>query len=376
MKLQQIFCNNGLISEKDISKDHIRTKCWIHGGNNSTAMSLNFKANRYKCFNCGVNGSIIDLMLDMDMNVPLQSIISPISPYIQNKPHNPIISEIPHHLINFRMRKNLNPDFYLNKRGITSEIARENYIYYSEQFARIYIPVFFNNKCYGYMKRTIINELDYYQSIADKIGIDDPSIIYEMLLEEAIEVSSFQEEFKRLRPDIKYLNDRNLPKNNIVYEPLSNFMGKTTAETSPENLHDKLHHDFHQTSPETTASSPTLLVEGALDCLYANQMGFNAMAIIGGGISTQNMINSEVKLIDYIVKKTQYYKSELILCFDNDKAGKIFTSQFRKLSNNLIKKIDYSLLENNQHDKMSKIKDLQDINKNQLNFLISHASLF
>ena len=132
-----------------------------------------------------------------------------------------------------------------------------------------------------------------------------------------------------------------LPKNNIVYEPLTN-----------DYINNKI----------------TLLTEGSFDSIYANQYGYNAMAIIGGAISRSNYIDSELSLIDYIIEKCKHYNNELILCFDNDKAGINFTKQFRKYSKQIIKRIDFTLLN-------KPVKDLQDINKQELDFLVNNATI-
>jgi len=345
---KQYFIDAGLINKKELIKDKVITKCFMpaHQEVNGTSLYINFESNRYRCFGkCCETGTIVDLLLKMGEQVDFNDIFS-FEEF--NQTPEPILlndlTEIPMWKVDYRSKMNSPFDSYFIERGISPLFAELNKIHHSTEFKRIMIPIFCNGKCYGYTKRTTLNQDEILKAIQKylikKTNIEYPLMNILMMLDNRDDVTAqWNERYHKTRPDIKYINDKTLPKNQIVYEPLTN--------------------DWQD-------RKQCFLVEGSFDAIYANQLGLNAMAIIGGGITTQNLISTELSLVDYIIGKCQLYDNELILCFDNDQAGKKFTNQFRKLSKKIIKKIDYSILDKS-------VKDLQDINSNDLTYLLENT---
>lgn len=338
MNLKYYFKKLELIPANELHKDKIVTKCFLHNEVNGKSLVIDFKRNKWKCYGkCCKSGLITDLLIKFGFNELIQFNDKE---EIIEQPKS--INIIPFNKVEYRFKINKQLNSYYESRNLDINFIKRNYIYYSDSYKRIYIPCFCNGICYGHIKRTTLNKEEILSYIEKKLDYQyDKMDILMMLDERDIVTEQWNDKYHKTRPDIKYLNDSSLPKNNIVYEPLTN-----------DYINNKI----------------TLLTEGSFDSIYANQYGYNAMAIIGGAISRSNYIDSELSLIDYIIEKCKYYNNELILCFDNDKAGINFTKQFRKYSKQIIKRIDFTLLK-------KPVKDLQDINKQELDFLVSNATI-
>lgn len=349
--IKQLFQNLKLIP--DNFKDNNVTKCFLHNEINGKSLLLNFKKGYYKCYGkCNKVGSIIDLLLDLGEGIPPEYLfkLNEINEKIDNDKIEAKIIELQTIKNKFKYNQKIKNDKWFIKRGLQLDFIERNYIYYSDFMKRVYIPAFCNNECYGYIKRSIYNNDTVLKKIQSELkelyNIEYSFMEIDMMMEESDSITAkYNELYKKYRWDLKYLNDKTLPKRQIIYEPLTN-----------DPINNRI----------------VLLTEGSFDSIYANQFGYDSFAIIGGGITKDNLYNTDIKLVDYIHYKAELNNQELILCFDNDQAGIKFTKQLRKLSNRIVRRVDWSLL----NDPDGKIKDLQYVNKEQLDYLVKNATLY
>lgn len=306
--------------------------CFLHDEQNGSALYFNFDTNFYKCYGkCGIKGKITDLLINEGIFVTFIADLES-NNIIEDKPAEKQLLEVQHNKVIERYNKyNKNID-YLNKRELDQHIYSENYVSYCSFNSRVYIPIYYLDKCYGYIKRTTFDD-SYIKYLKKKYLSEDAS---NMQLERYLLNSNDEyDNLLVLRYNIltKYLNDSTLLKNKLIYQPLTN-----KSIVNPKYL---------------------IIVEGAFDAMKVNQFGQCAVAILGEGINTE-----QVDMIyDYADKLGV---KEIISGFDGDIAGNKFHSKLCDIDKRMFKRIDYSLV---------KAKDMMDVkNCNDFEYLLDNIS--
>ena len=337
MYIQEIFRDLGIINHIDRTK--ITIPCLIHNEKRGNSLYINFETNRYQCFGkCQESGNLQQLLYKIGSDTILSSqylIESAINKELNIRVEKQLEElDFNKHLYFYDSPKNMRDIKYLNDRNLSPEIYQKNKIYLNSYNQRIYIPVMFEGKYYGNITRTIFNEKNTLKHIQKQTGIqideyNKKDVLFDILYTDKEEYNRFREYTHITKWHERYLNDFFLPKDRILYEPLTN-------------------------NPECNVY---LLQEGSLDSLFSNQYGYNSYAVIGNGINKFH--------VDYLMKKLE--GKYLIAAFDNDEAGRKYYSKLVKLSNKLILKLDWSLIKR-------KVKDVADLTKEELDYLVKHAN--
>lgn len=337
MYIQEIFKDLGIISR--IDKEKINVQCFLHGEKNGQSLFINFAKNSYQCFGkCQERGNLQQLLTKIGCDVILNSqylIESEINKHLY-KTGKKDLEELDLNKHKYFFSKNITEDGikYLNKRNLSKEIYDANFIYNNPYNQRIYIPVLFEGKYYGNITRTTFNEVSVYNLISKETGIkidmyNKKDILYEIIEGDNPLYLKYKETTIKTKWNERYLNDYFLPKDQILYEPLTN-------------------------NPDCNVY---LLQEGCLDSLYSNQYGYNSYAVIGNGINENH--------VKYLLSKLE--GKYLISAFDNDLAGQKYHQQLCKIANRFILKLDWSLIKR-------KVKDVGDITKEELDYLVLNAN--
>lgn len=331
--LIQTCINLGIITD---NKPKQLIQCFLHDESNGNSLYLNFDTNCYKCYGkCQTSGKITELVRKLGINYIEDNsfLLNLINKQRENdnKPVSPLIEKDKKKLLYFyNQNKGIIP--YLESRKLSAYYVEKNFLYLNPYNNRIYIPIWFNNKYYGNVTRTIYNENVIIERICTEKQLENNKsnkkyIINEILKTDNPEFEQYRESCKRTRCFERYLNDYDLPKDRILYEPLTNENGRQI----------------------------TLLQEGSLDALFSNQFGYNALSVLGSGINENHA--------KYVMKK---FKGKNLICaFDNDLAGEKFYNQAVQLFKQLLPKIDYNLLDR-------KVKDIPDLTKKELDYLIEN----
>lgn len=329
MNFKEILIDNHIISENDRSKQYSLIACPFHHEKNGKSLYINFDKNFFKCFGkCQIKGSLYNLIQRLfDSIISFDGMFEE-APVIQKDLKKIIEPQIiPSYKVEYRQKVNNSPCIpELENRGFSNSIIQANYIYKSNYNDRIYIPIFFKDNCWGYIKRSTQSPEQVMQELCKQEGIqyqENNLKEYEYLIneDESSPLYKHKEYCKKYRFFYKYLNDFNLPKSKLVAEPVTN-------KFCSQNL--------------------TIICEGYLDALKCNQFGFKSLAILGTGINASQ--------INYI--ETNY--SNIVLGFDNDPTGKKYTKQFRDISLVDYPYINLSLLNYNCKD-IDNIKDKNDM---------------
>lgn len=340
MSYKEIFYNNGYINNLDKNKYLI--KCPLHNEVNGNSFFINFNNNKYSCFGkCQTSGSLFELINILKLEYSSSEIN--LQKTIQEEDKKELV-EIPFWKIKARFKYGNETD-YFEKRKISREQINNNFIYYNKEYERVYFPLFMGGKCYGYTKRTVINPENIVNEINSKYNIDLKIIDLEMILNENCLyknnsltneikqdiLNNYLNDFKKYNYFIKYTNDKNINKNILLYENLTNNYDK---------------------------KKKLVILEGIFDTLYINQvLECNTIAFLGTGINQY-----KINYINDLVKK---YNLELILSFDNDPTGKKFTKQFINLSNRFIKRVNYDLIKKD-------FKDYESLTNNDIQLLFNN----
>lgn len=328
-QLKQTFFNAGVIPST--SKNSYIIPCPIHGETNGKSLSINFDLGKWKCFGkCKTGGNLSKLMTILGIGYIGLTTQHNYFQYPLSENKNELIEIWSQDaLTNFNKRHIGGNIKYFSKRGLSENIVEANKLSYNEWNQRVYMPVFCNKSCFGYVSRTILNIDEILAKIAvdecyDNLAIRELSkqlVFIQDLNEKEVQENlnnpliRYYNNLHKYKPFSRYLNSFNLPKDDIVYEPLSN-----------------------------DDSNPYYIVtEGIIDALLANQYGVNSFAVLGTGLN-QNQV-------DYIVRKS---KGNIILMFDNDVAGTGFTNEFCKLAKNFFYVANWNIFGR-------KVKDIGDL---------------
>lgn len=314
MKLNQIktfLYNQGVIPSDD--KELYFIKCPLHNEKKGMSFSINFKKGYYVCRGkCQEVGNLNKLFaklgyhnLKIDQNEFNLNHLKDKQETLQKSKIVEIIE---------KPIKLFKKDYsYLINRGISQEICTLNQVSYCDYNNRFYFPIWFNNKCYGNISRSLFNE--------DRI-VNELSIKYKKELSYDDFLNPENEELNQLYLNrymvfSKYHNEKDMLKDYIVYEPLSNLAGK----------------DY-------------LLTEGCIDALSANMLGFNAFSKLGSGLTKYQ--------VNYMLNKVEKEGVKLIIATDNDKAGRKMFDEIRLKSGKMLELFD--------------LKDCKDLNEYLLKY--------
>lgn len=327
---RKVLKNEGIIG--DSYKNSYVVPCPFHNETKGASLSISFDKGLFNCFSPQCEGKtkgsfrkLLKILGYSTANFSQEaqtSIVYKIDRKIIEKNE---ISLQEFDLQNFQRFHN--KDFsYLLQRGFTEDILLKNKVSFSNYFQRIYIPVWQNQRCYGYAGRTVIPES--YKDKVIKYFAKKDNIPYE-------EAKSYlskglyderNQNLKRWKMHNKYVNMYGLDKNVVVFEPLTN--------SSDRKIY--------------------IVCEGQLNALKCNLYGYNAFAIMGS-------YPTEVQ-IRYILDKIG--NSILVLGFDNDKAGSKNISAFRHIAKRQICSVDWSLLPDKN--------DIDELSQEQLDLIVSN----
>lgn len=309
-ELKQCFFNAGVIPSTH--KNNYIVPCPIHGESSGKSLSISFDIGKWQCFGkCNTGGKISKLLNLLGIGVYMgltfsKGLSNPLEVYKYN---NEIEDWSDYRLDKFNQYHQKNNIDYFYKRGLSDEIIKVNKLSYNDWNKRVYMPVFCNKTCYGYVSRTTLNTAEILDKISLNEGIPETYrnelskqliFIQDLSEDEVREISiednpliQYYQNLHKYKPFTRYTNSFNLPKDDLVYEPLSN------DDTIPYYI----------------------VTEGIVDALLGNAYGINSFAVLGTGIN-----ESQVR---YIIKKS---KGKLILMFDNDSAGRGFIKDFSRLA--------------------------------------------
>lgn len=335
MYIQEVFKDLGIINR--IDKEKINVQCFLHGEKNGQSLFINFSKNYYQCYGkCQEKGNLQQLLIKLGSDTILNSqylIETEINKhFIKSSQKELEAIDYSKHL--YFYSKNISDIPYLNKRKLSKDIYQANKIYLNDYTKRITIPVTFEGKYYGNITRTIYSEKDTLNLISKETGIDinqfnKKDILFEIIYTDNPIYDKYRDMTIKTKWNERYLNDYFLPKDRILYEPLTN-------------------------NPECNVY---LLQEGCLDSLFSNQYGYNSYAVIGNGINENH--------VKYLLEKLE--GKYLISAFDNDLAGQKYHEQLCKLANRFILRLDWGLIRR-------KVKDIPDISKEELDYLVYNAT--
>lgn len=331
-KVRDLLYKKGLIPCN--TKSQYLVSCFFHGETNGESLSINFEKQcrdgsigMFKCFSpkCKGKSGTLKKLLNL---IGMKSMITDYNYCCDHKePEKVEEAQVPFSYQDFvKYHDKLNNNYgikYLEDRGIDKDISIINHITYNDFFKRVYIPFWQNQEIEGIIGRSVYSN-DEYQQLLDKIHEKYP-VLNHKLIDKYIREGEFREDFpilNRHAPHIRYINNKGLLKENYVFQPISN-----------------------------TFDTPYFLVEGQIDALKLNTFGYNALAILGS-------YPSEIQL-RYIFSLLKN-KDDLILCFDNDKAGENNNKILNKSSIHQFKSINFNHCD-------YKVKDVGDI-KNKKDF--------
>jgi hypothetical protein len=338
---RELLYNAGFIPNETQVQYNIA--CPFHNETNGNSLSINFNKNVFKCFSgkCeskGISGSIERLL--QILGIYNSNTLQNIKNYKKNL-YNEVIQDnyLPFDLEQSKLYQYSNklPQYLLN-RYIKEDVIVNNNCFYSDYTKRVYIPYYFNNTCYGLIGRII-----YSQQEIDNI-INETSLEQDITLSDVykqLKEGSLNHNISKMRILQKYINTKELPKKETIYEPLSG-----------------LNRDL------------VIICEGQINSLSCLSNDIYSIALLG----SQPSIN-QVNYINYNYKN-------IILAFDNDKAGINATKRFNMIRNGFTKRIDwnklnqniryYNLKKYNQVNMAYEINDLNDLNQ----YLKGDSNLF
>lgn len=340
MNLSQI---RSLLEDKQIidstNKIQYLVKCPFHNEQNGTALFISFKKNQFKCFSgkCipkNVKGDLVKLCAMLGF---LQQKIQITIPKFAKEKEKKVFTEPElFNLENFTRFHNKHDFSYLKGRGFSKEICEINKCSYSNYTKRFYTPFWYEKKCYGIVGRTILNK-GYYEHLLKYLAQQENEQIE--IVAKLLKNGFYDEKYKEIKqfqPYVRYKNSYQLPKEALIFEPLSNKL----------------------------ESKYLIVTEGQYKSMKCNEYGENSCAILGS-----NPTKFQIERIYNLAKKT---KSIVVLGFDNctiDKAGEENKNLFRKLYGSLVLSFNWKILK-------EKIKDIDELSLNQFNFLKGNLTYF
>lgn len=324
-KIRDLLYKKGIIPSNN--KSQYLIKCFFHGETDGESLSINFEkqcrngsVGMFKCFSpkCKGKSGTLKKLLNL---IGMKTMISNYD-YCKIDEPEPIKEEIKpfvyEDFVKYHDKSNINNGIkYLKERGIDEDISIINHITYNDFFKRVYIPFWQNQEIKGIIGRSTYSNKQY-QLLLERIKNKYPILSLE-IIDKYIREGEFKEEFpiiKRHAPHIRYINNKGLLKEDYVFEPISN-----------------------------TFDTPYFLVEGQIDALKLNTFGYNSLAILGSYPSEK-----QLRYIFSLLKD----RNDLILCFDNDKAGENNKKILNKSSFFTFDSIDFNHCD-------YKVKDVGDI---------------
>lgn len=361
--LKRVYIDLGIIPSN--SSDVVNIQCFLHNESNGKALTLNFRNNTWICRGkCQKHGKLNDLLHRYSPNTNLEgdtllqlaqyalgvgngantakvtamsnqeSVGKDSQESIGKSYYHTFPISVEEYMQKYR-QKLYKPIPYLLKRGFTQEIINQEMIYYNEYDHRVYLPYIYDNVVYGYISRSIYNQVDILTYIRQQLNlnISDKELLKLLYNSNDFQFKQYKEYVFKYKVFDKYLNSYKLDKHNLIYTSLSN-----------NNIKD----------------NNIYIVESILNSLKLNLWNYKSIALLGNGISK--------KQIELILK--DYSNYNIILCFDNDQTGEKYYKEFIKLSSNIYKRIDFNLLKYNCND----INDIK--NKSDFGYLRENTIYF
>jgi hypothetical protein len=283
---KELLYSKGIIDS--LEKDQFNVPCMNHNETSGRSLSINFEKNIFKCFSGKCNnfkGSIQQLCSHLGYTSSITSLN-----FQNNYKKQFQTDDIETFDYSKYLQWNNNDLSYLTKRRIPEDILKLNKVVNVNFMKRIFVPFTFNNKIYGTVGRTLLTDVDkqiILQSYENKYFSRN---LFELHYDDIPEDFAY---IKYYRINERYTNSKNLPKKELIYEPISN----------------NYRNDY------------LFITEGIFNTFSINALGNNSVAIIG----SQPSIN-HIQII-----KSKYADRKIVTAFDNDDAGIKSRNAFNKL---------------------------------------------
>lgn len=332
-----ILVKNKII--KDTNRNNYNVSCPFHNETRGSSLSINFDKGIFCCFSpqCEneTKGKLFKLCCDLGF----------ISKNLQLEDHITDFSFSIDYTINSIEKENKKAELfdienvlkygkkdysYLTQRNISKEVIERNKCVYSPYFRRFIMPVWQDNKCYGYVSRSTLTkeELDnIIDNIANEYSVDRDYCIKCLNDGEYDDI----ELIKRIKPTRRYTNNYGFLKELVIFESRANDYKK---------------------------SNITVICEGQINAMMANTFGVNSFAIIGG--------SPTIEQLTYLLQKCNENNQTIILFFDNDKAGIKNVNKFNEIAGEIFLSANWSLIEREN------INDLNQLCKKEFELLINN----
>lgn len=324
---------------KDTNKTNYNVSCPFHNEANGHSLSINFDKGIYYCFSpqCDgqTKGKLFKLCCDLNYlnkNHTLHDYTSDIS-FSIDYTINSIEKEIKKaeiFEINNVLKYGKKDYSYLTQRNISKKVIELNECVYSPYFRRFIMPVWQDNKCYGYVSRSTLTkeELDnIIDNIANEYSVDRDYCIKCLNDGEYDDI----ELIKRIKPTRRYTNNYGFLKELVIFESKANDYKK---------------------------SNISVICEGQINAMMANTFGVNSFAIVGG--------SPTIEQLTYLLQKCNEENQTIILFFDNDKAGTKNIAKFNEIAGEMYLSADWNLIEREN------INDLNQLTKEEFQLLIDN----
>jgi hypothetical protein len=313
------------------TKHSYNIKCPFHNEIIGESLYINFSQNFFKCYGkCGedVCGEIAVLMNNLGLLSSTDLMYNELESFdfSLTGQFKKDVEEFKENFLEFNLSRHLkwdNQDYsYLNDRGISDEICLINKICNVDFMRRIFIPFWYNKTCYGIVGRSTLTdkEIEYIDNkIMTEIGETDHKKYVKMWKN-----NELQEKYPTIsyyRHWLRYINNSDLPKKELLFEPLSN-------KKPDEN-------------------TIWFICEGMINALTCNAFGQNSYALLGS--SPTNFQSNYIQ---------NSLNGRLVLLFDNDKAGRNSTEKFRNLYKSPIEVFNWHEVEIMLHEKFNDINQL------------------